>query len=84
MTRKLVFIVFPDFQLLDAAGPIAAFEMANRMISMAYELTLVSQVGGLVRSSSGISLLAMPFSQVSDADTMIAVGGGGGCSQSGG
>lgn len=77
MTRKMVFAVFSDFQLLDVAGPIAAFEMANRMAPRAYELTLASQTGGLVQSSSGATLLTEPFSQVFNADTVIAVGGEG-------
>jgi transcriptional regulator GlxA family with amidase domain len=29
MTRRICVLVFPDFQLLDAAGPIAAFESAG-------------------------------------------------------
>ncbi|OIQ98619.1 HTH-type transcriptional regulator CdhR [mine drainage metagenome] len=77
MARKLVFAVFSDFQLLDVAGPIAAFEMANQMEPRAYELTLASQAGGAVKSSSGTKLLTMPFAQVLDADTVIAVGGEG-------
>ncbi len=77
MSRKLVFIVFPGFQLLDVSGPIAAFEMANRLVAEAYELTLTSQEGGSVESSAGITLLTTPFSQVSEADTLVAVGGEG-------
>ena len=30
MTRRVAFLIFPDFQLLDAAGPISAFEIAER------------------------------------------------------
>ena len=30
MVRTIGFLIFPDFQLLDAAGPIAAFEIAGR------------------------------------------------------
>lgn len=28
MTRRIGFLVFPDFQILDLAGPLAAFEIA--------------------------------------------------------
>ncbi len=77
MAYKLVFLVFPNFQLLDVAGPIAAFEMANRMESTTYDLILVSKEGGTVESSAGTTLLTMPFAQVFDADTVIAVGGEG-------
>jgi transcriptional regulator GlxA family with amidase domain len=38
MTRDIGFLIFPDFQLLDAAGPIAAFEIAGRLVSGAYRL----------------------------------------------
>lgn len=77
MAHKLVFVVFSDFQLLDVAGPVAAFEMANRMEPRAYELALAGQAGGAVKSSSGTTLLTIPFAQVLDADTVIAVGGEG-------
>ena len=30
MTRTIAFLIFPDFQLLDAAGPITVFEAAGR------------------------------------------------------
>src|SRR5215831_8766679 len=40
-------LVFPDFQLLDAAGPITTFEEANReMPAAAYRLQIVSRIGG--------------------------------------
>ena len=31
MTRNLAVIIFPEFQILDATGPIAAFEIADRL-----------------------------------------------------
>ncbi|MDR0776927.1 MAG: GlxA family transcriptional regulator [Azonexus sp.] len=77
MSRQLVFVVFPDFQLLDVTGPIAAFEMANRAEPGAYELVLTSRTGGAVASSSGVTLLTLPFARVLDADTVIAAGGEG-------
>lgn len=77
MSRKLVFVVFPGFQLLDVAGPVAAFEMANRMMPRTYELILASREAGAVESSSGTSLLTISFAQAHDADTMVAAGGEG-------
>ncbi|WP_028299099.1 GlxA family transcriptional regulator [Oceanospirillum beijerinckii] len=77
MTHKLVFIVYPGFQLLDAAGPIAAFEMANRMKPGTYELILASPKGGMVKSSASTTLSTTPFAQVFNADTFLAVGGPG-------
>ncbi|MBB1489616.1 GlxA family transcriptional regulator [Oceanospirillum sediminis] len=77
MTHKLVFIVYPGFQLLDAAGPIAAFEMTNRMKPGTYELILASPKGGMVKSSACTTLSTTSFDQVFDADTFLAVGGPG-------
>lgn len=77
MTDQLVLIVFSDFQLLDAAGPIAAFEMANRLAPASYALTLASESGGAVRSSSGVSVLTQAFANVKAAHSVLAVGGAG-------
>ena len=30
MPRRVAFLIYPDFQLLDVAGPIAAFEIMRR------------------------------------------------------
>ena len=53
MPRRIAVLTFPGFQLLDAAGPIAAFEAAG-----GYELRVVAILAGPVRSSSGVSWLA--------------------------
>lgn len=77
MTRTLVFIVYPDFQLLDVAGPVSAFEHASRIAPGAYEIVLASERGGTVPSSAGIALPTQAFAQVHAADTMVVVGGEG-------
>lgn len=77
MTCKLVFVLFPGFQLLDAAGPVAAFEMANRQAPGTYEVVLASRHGGAIESSAGPTLLATVFADVREADTVIVVGGDG-------
>ena len=70
-------LVFEDFQLLDATGPIAAFEMPNRGAGTpAYEVRTISKRGGAVRSSSGAALLSEPFSD-GPLDTLVVVGGQG-------
>ena len=54
MTRRLGLIVFPDFQILDATGPTAAFKMPMRDLEPSpYSLDFLSRAGGPVRSSSG-------------------------------
>ncbi|GAN00202.1 hypothetical protein U91I_03867 [alpha proteobacterium U9-1i] len=69
-------IVFPGFQLLDAAGPIAAFEIAGRFARDAYTLKVMASVPGLVASSSGVAMPAERLS-LAKADTLMVVGGNG-------
>ena len=54
MSRSLGVIIFPDFQILDATGPIAAFEIAARISQGAYALEVLSAEGGPVASTSGV------------------------------
>lgn len=77
MPRRIGFLLFPDFQILDATGPIAAFEIASRLAADGYELALLSIAGGLVRSSAGVALESMPANAAGALDTLIAVGGQG-------
>jgi transcriptional regulator GlxA family with amidase domain len=76
MTRKLTVAIFPGFQLLDAAGPIAAFEIAGRFQPGAYEIEVVGPDAGPVASSSGISLAASAL-PAETSDTIIVSGGDG-------
>jgi transcriptional regulator GlxA family with amidase domain len=77
MTRAIAFLIFPDFQILDAAGPIAAFEIAGRYVRGAYDLRLIAADGGLVRSSSGVAMTAEPFDAGPPIDTLVVTGGEG-------
>jgi transcriptional regulator GlxA family with amidase domain len=74
MRRDIAIVVFPGFQLLDAAGPIAVFEMAERFRPDSYAIAVVSPGGGIVRSSSGVSLGAEPIGE-RRYDTVIVSGG---------
>lgn len=74
--RRIDFLIFPDFQILDAAGPIAAFEIAARYSPGAYDLHLVAAEAGPVRSSSGVAMLAEAFDD-SPLDTLMISGGDG-------
>jgi transcriptional regulator GlxA family with amidase domain len=69
--------LFPGFQIIDAAGPIAAFEVASRFVHGAYAIRLVASSAGLVPSSSGIAVPADALSGRAKVDTFIVVGGGG-------
>lgn len=77
MLRPIAFLIYPDFQLLDAAGPIAAFEIAERFEPGSYTLQIVAAEPGLVASSSGASMHALPLGRARGIDTLIVSGGDG-------
>jgi transcriptional regulator GlxA family with amidase domain len=77
MTITLDVLIFPGFQLLDAAGPIAAFEVAAGIVPGAYALRVGAPQPGLVRSSSGVCFEARGLPRVSRLHTLMVVGGDG-------
>src|SRR5579863_5391798 len=77
MTRQVAFLIYPEFQLLDAAGPIAAFEIAARHEPGSYALKVIAAEPGLIASSSGASMQARPLGLARDIDTLIVAGGEG-------
>ncbi|MDP3802289.1 GlxA family transcriptional regulator [Brevundimonas sp.] len=74
MRRAVAVVIFPGFQLLDAAGPTTAFELAERFRPGSYALTLVTPGGGAVESSSGLVLSAVPLDD-GVFDTIVVSGG---------
>ena len=77
MPRRIAFLLFPRFQILDAAGPIAAFEIAERYCPGSYDLRTVAAAAGTVVSSSGICLTAASFGRAQAVDTLVVAGGEG-------
>uniref|UniRef100_B0SZB0 Transcriptional regulator, AraC family n=1 Tax=Caulobacter sp. (strain K31) TaxID=366602 RepID=B0SZB0_CAUSK len=77
MARDIGFLIFRDFQLLDAAGPISAFEIAGRLVPGAYRLHLLARDAGAVASSSGVAMTAQAFAEAPTLDTLIVSGGEG-------
>jgi transcriptional regulator GlxA family with amidase domain len=77
MARAIAFLIYPDFQLLDAAGPIAAFEVAERYKPGSYSLRVVAARPGLIASSSGVPLPAARFGRADRIDTLVISGGDG-------
>lgn len=71
MARRICVLIFPGFQLLDAAGPIAAFEAAG-----GYAVRVVAPAPGAVRSSSGVSWLADGLPREA-GETLLVAGGDG-------
>src|SRR5260370_20567020 len=77
MDRPIAVLIFPDFQLLDAAGPLRVLEEAGReTASPAYRLRLIARTAGPVASSSGVQMVAEAFSD-DPLNTLIVAGGWG-------
>jgi transcriptional regulator GlxA family with amidase domain len=70
-------LVFPDFQLMDAAGPISVFEIASRYARRSLPIRLIAARPGPVRSSSGVEMLAQKFGSPKALTTLIVSGGDG-------
>ena len=77
MTRRVAFLIFPDFQLLDAAGPIAAFEIAERYRPGSYEQRLIAPRPGAVASTAGATMNAVALGRPAAIDTLVIAGGEG-------
>ncbi|MGO9006064.1 MAG: GlxA family transcriptional regulator [Beijerinckiaceae bacterium] len=69
------FLIFPGFQLLDAAGPLAAFEIAARYSHHAYALSVLALRQGAVESSSGATMNAVSIAESPRLDTLVVAGG---------
>ena len=70
-------LIFPDFQLLDAAGPISVFEIAARFAGSPPSIKVLTATPGPVRSSSGVELLARGLKPIGAISTLIVAGGEG-------
>jgi transcriptional regulator GlxA family with amidase domain len=69
------FLVFPGFNILDLAGPLAAFDIPRREVKPSpYRLTVFSETGGAVESAGGVSVNTQPLARAK-LDTLMAVGG---------
>lgn len=74
-------LVFPNFMLLDATGPVQVFSTANDEARDAgrappYRLHLVADGGGQVASSSGIAVMTEPLPSALPAGATLVVSGG--------
>jgi transcriptional regulator GlxA family with amidase domain len=77
MSRSLAVVVFDGFQIIDAAGPIGAFEIADLMAGgEGYRLRVLAPGGGEVASSAGAKMLAAPLDD-GPYDTVLSAGGQG-------
>ena len=78
MACRIAFVLFPAFQQLDLAGPMAAFEVARLERPGSYSWRLVASRPGRVRSSAGVdwSVQALPR-RLGDVDLVMVIGGDG-------
>jgi transcriptional regulator GlxA family with amidase domain len=70
-------LIFPNFQLLDAAGPAAVFEVSRQFSGRQVSIRPLALAGGLVRSSCGVEMYARAIKRAGVLDTLIVVGGAG-------
>ena len=70
-------LIYPDFQLLDAAGPVAAFEIAARLAGNVPNIKLLAVKPGPVRSSSGVEMMARGLKPSGAITTLMIAGGEG-------
>lgn len=74
--RTIGVLLYPGFDLLDLAGPTAAFDDANGLVPQAYRLVILSPDGGQVHSSSGVAVAtASTHGHSEPLDTLIVSGG---------
>ena len=72
--QRIGFIVLPGFQVM-SVGALSVFEFANKEVGEpVYDVRLLSETGGSIRSSIGVSVATEPFDDTT-FDTLI-VGGG--------
>ncbi len=83
-TRNIVFVAFPDVQMLDVCGPFDAFSFANRAMDAAgmvdrplYRIELVAAQAGSLQTCSGLQIVAHhAYAEVDyPIDTLIVTGG---------
>jgi transcriptional regulator GlxA family with amidase domain len=70
-------LIFPDFQLLDAAGPISVFEIAGHFADKISPIRVLAMTPGPVRSSSGVEIVARGLKSSGAISTLIVAGGWG-------
>jgi transcriptional regulator GlxA family with amidase domain len=71
------FLVFPEFNILDLSGPLAVFDVPRRTRRpVPYALKVLSERGGPVTSSCGLTVDTRPAARAR-LDTLVIVGGSG-------
>lgn len=72
--HKIGYVVFPGFQLLGFAA-VTAFEIANLQLGEpAYEIELLSEAGGEIKSSAGFGVITKAFDDTAYDTVMFGAG----------
>ncbi|WP_369939618.1 GlxA family transcriptional regulator [Xanthomonas medicagonis] len=78
---RVVLLAYDGMNLLDLAGPLQALTTANRSaqagVPARYDTIVASEHGGPIVTGSGLPVVTVPISSLTDAaiDTLIAAGG---------
>jgi len=76
-TRNIYFVIFPGFELLDLSGPVSVFSSATELHPQTpYETHVISTSGGLIASSSMLTLDSVSITDISisTSDSVLIVG----------
>jgi transcriptional regulator GlxA family with amidase domain len=85
-TRRVVFVIFPDCQVLDLTGPLAVFYNGGRImaerrrtVAPAYRTEIVAATAGRIDTQQGLGIFAdRSFAEVKGPiDTLVVAGGPG-------
>ena len=77
--KTVAMVLFPDFLLLDMAGPLEVFSIANRYLPAAehYRILTIGTEPGPLRASNGVHVHAdLPLDQAGEAYDLLLVPGG--------
>jgi transcriptional regulator GlxA family with amidase domain len=77
--KTVAMVLFPDFLLLDMAGPMEVFSIANRYLEPGdhYQLSMIGTEHGLLRASNGVSVQAdLHIDQACEGYDLLLVPGG--------
>lgn len=79
-SRTIAFVLFEDALALNVAGPAEVFSSANRLSGERvpiYTLIYLSTAGGLIRTTSGVSIQTQSITSIDlrELDTIMVVGG---------
>lgn len=78
MACRIAFVLFPGFQQLDLAGPMAVFEVARLAQPGSYTWRLVASQAPAVRSSAGVPWPVKPLPRrLGEIDLVMVIGGDG-------